>query len=36
MRKLRGKFFDPQLIDIFLDSLDEVVKIRERYRDEEQ
>ncbi len=36
MRELRGRSFDPELIDIFLDSLDEVVKIRERYRDEEQ
>lgn len=33
MRELRGRSFDPDLIDIFLDSLDEITEIRERYRD---
>jgi putative two-component system response regulator len=35
MKSLKEKQFDPELIDIFFDNLDEVMKIRERYRDEE-
>ncbi len=35
MKSLKEKQFDPQLIDIFFDNLDEVMKIRETYRDEE-
>ena len=34
MKSLRGKAFDPQLIDIFFDSIDKVLEIRERYKDE--
>ncbi len=34
MKKLRGRSFDPQLLDIFLGSIDEVMEIRERYRDD--
>jgi response regulator RpfG family c-di-GMP phosphodiesterase len=30
MRRARGKQFDPQLLDLFLERLDEVLAIRER------
>jgi response regulator RpfG family c-di-GMP phosphodiesterase len=29
----RGLHFDPQLLDIFLANMDDVVRIRERFRD---
>jgi len=35
MTELKEKQFDPQLIDVFFDNLEEVMEIRERYRDEE-
>ncbi len=35
MTGLKEKQFDPQLIDIFFDNLDEVMRIRDQYRDEE-
>jgi len=34
MKDLRGKAFDPQLIDLFFENLDEIVEIREKYKDE--
>jgi putative two-component system response regulator len=33
MRKDRGKHFDPDLLDVFLDSMDDVLKIRDQYTD---
>lgn len=33
LREERGKTFDPQLIDLFLDNLDQVEAIRNKYRD---
>ncbi|RLJ71225.1 GAF domain-containing protein [Hydrogenivirga caldilitoris] len=35
MRSLKGKAFDPELIDLFFENIDEVMEIRERYKDEE-
>ncbi|NPA41261.1 MAG: GAF domain-containing protein [Aquificae bacterium] len=35
MRNLKEKAFDPELIDVFFEHLEEVLQIRERYRDEE-
>jgi len=35
MNSLKGKQFDPQLVELFFSDLDEVMKIREKYRDEE-
>jgi len=35
MGGLSGKAFDPQLMEIFLENIEEVMDIRERYRDEE-
>jgi HD-GYP domain-containing protein (c-di-GMP phosphodiesterase class II) len=35
MKELRGKAFDPELIDAFFEDMDEVIDIRERYKDEE-
>jgi putative two-component system response regulator len=29
----RGKHFDPQIVDLFIDSIDEVLAVRERYPD---
>jgi response regulator RpfG family c-di-GMP phosphodiesterase len=29
----RGKQFDPKLVDLFIDSLDEIIKIRDMFRD---
>ena len=34
MRADRGKHFDPTLLDLFLDSMDEVLAIREEYAGE--
>ncbi len=34
MKELRGKAFDSNVLDLFLESLGEVMEIRERYRDE--
>ena len=33
LKEERGKHFDPQLIDIFFDNLDRILKIREEYKD---
>jgi putative two-component system response regulator len=33
LRQGRGKEFDPQLVDLFIDSLDEVLLIQDRYAD---
>jgi putative two-component system response regulator len=33
MREGRGKHFDPKLLDLFLDSMDEVLAIRDKYAD---
>jgi putative two-component system response regulator len=33
MREGRGSHFDAELLDLFLDSMDEVVRIKERYAD---
>ena len=35
MREGRGKHFDPELIDLFLESMDDVLEIKERFRDAE-
>ncbi|WP_457600456.1 HD domain-containing phosphohydrolase [Hydrogenivirga sp.] len=35
MKSLKGKAFDPELIDLFFDNITEVMDIRERYKDEE-
>ena len=35
LREGRGTQFDPELVDIFFSSLDVILSIRERYRDEE-
>ncbi|MGM0576831.1 MAG: HD domain-containing phosphohydrolase [Myxococcota bacterium] len=35
MREGRGRHFDPNLLDVFLDSIDEVLAIREAFPDEE-
>ncbi|MBR58787.1 MAG: two-component system response regulator [Myxococcales bacterium] len=34
MREGRGKHFDPDILDLFLDNLDEVLKIRDEFPDE--
>jgi putative two-component system response regulator len=34
LEKGRGRHFDPVLVDIFLDSMDDVLEIKERFRDE--
>lgn len=34
MKGLREKSFDPELVDIFMDNIDRVMEIREKYRDE--
>lgn len=36
MSSLKGKAFDPQLVEVFFGNLDEVLKIREKYKDEEE
>jgi putative two-component system response regulator len=33
MKEARGVFFEPRLLDIFLDSVSEVFAIQEQYRD---
>jgi putative two-component system response regulator len=33
MRKARGTHFDPELLDVFLNSIDEVLEIKEQYAD---
>lgn len=33
MREARGTHFDPELLDLFLDSMDEVLSIRDQYAD---
>jgi hypothetical protein len=33
MREGRGSHFDAELLDLFLDAMDEVVRIKERYAD---
>ena len=33
IKEERGKHFDPDLVDVFLDNLDEVYKIRDSYKD---
>ncbi len=35
MKSLKGKAFDPDLIDLFFENIDEVMRIRKRYKDEE-
>ncbi|EDP75213.1 HD domain-containing phosphohydrolase [Hydrogenivirga sp. 128-5-R1-1] len=35
MNSMKGKQFDPQLIELFFSNLEEVVDIREKYKDEE-
>ena len=32
-RKERGKHFDPVLVDLFLDNLDEFLEIRDKYKE---
>lgn len=34
LREQRGSHFDPRLVDLFLDNFDEVLEIRNRYRDD--
>ncbi len=34
LRDGRGRHFDPELVDLFVESLDEILEIRERFRDE--
>ena len=36
MLEQKGKHFDPNLIEIFLDSLDEFNEIKERLKDDEE
>jgi HD-GYP domain-containing protein (c-di-GMP phosphodiesterase class II) len=33
MKEARGVFFDPKLLDIFLDNLADVYAIQEKYKD---
>jgi HD-GYP domain-containing protein (c-di-GMP phosphodiesterase class II) len=33
LREERGEHFDPQLVDIFVDNLDTMIKIKEKYKD---
>jgi putative two-component system response regulator len=33
LQKGKGQHFDPILVDLFLDSMDEVLEIRERFQD---
>jgi putative two-component system response regulator len=35
IQTLKGKHFDPHVVDVFLQNIDEFDKIREMYRDEE-
>ena len=35
-RKERGEHFDPKIIDIFFDNLDDILKIREKFKDKYQ
>ncbi len=35
IKEQRGKHFDPKLVDIFLEHIDEFIKIKERYKDKE-
>ena len=35
IKSLKGKAFDPKLIDLFFENIDEVMRIRENYKDEE-
>ena len=32
-REERGEHFDPKMVDVFFDSLDEILEVRERYQD---
>jgi response regulator RpfG family c-di-GMP phosphodiesterase len=34
LRHGRGKHFDPRVVDVFFESLDEILEIQERFRDE--
>ena len=33
IKEQRGKHFDPKLVDIFFDNLDDILKIKEEYQD---
>ncbi|MGZ4106983.1 MAG: HD-GYP domain-containing protein, partial [Tumebacillaceae bacterium] len=35
-REERGEHFDPQLVDVFFDCLEEMLEIRDRYQDESE
>jgi len=34
IKREKGIMFDPQLVDIFFDNLDEFLEIRDKYKDE--
>ncbi|RMH01925.1 MAG: HD domain-containing protein [Aquificota bacterium] len=36
MKELKGRHFDPNLLDLFFENLDEVLSIKERYKDEKE
>lgn len=35
-REERGRHFDPQLVDVFMEELPRILEVRDRYRDELQ